>query len=336
MYIRPITNYNYNQRNNQQPRQFADNKLLTSVQNNPKHSDKSSLVRDKYVTPNITFKASYNISKKVELQKAAETILKRSIVFGPEEYKMLKPEELSKLREYGEIFKDSDSEIINFILDFGKYFSKRIHEKYPDGFIFVSVGRSPAFLGKHLEFEGEQAMYCPISGLRTYRDIDYSPEFLRLYKTYLNSIGLTKELAQTTQKTIIITDYTHEGTSLDHFRDLLARHEFGIKEGEKVKYSPITWSVNDNFLRKNCIFEDSPFLIDKLRPNRWDFDDYLYKDIMIGSRHKKYTSIPRIYARGGGNFPEKFNNYFQDGNKFKEDFDVKMVNFLTADSIHKK
>ena len=220
MYILPVNTVNCANKN------FIPKYAKNSLKNSELPKSNVFEGQDEFVK-NISFTATYNLVQKLNLQKAAESILKRSIVFGPEEYKMLKPEELSTLREYGKFFREQDAEIVDFIVDFSKYFSKRIHEKYPDGFIFVSVGRSPAFLAKRLEFEGEKVMYCPISSLRTYRDIDYSSKFLRLFKKYLDSIGLTKELAQTTDKPIIICDYTHVGTSLDNFRFKSAALQFG-------------------------------------------------------------------------------------------------------------
>ena len=119
---------------------------------------------------------------------------------------------------------------------FAKLFSDGIHEKYPNGFTLVSIGRSPAFLAKYLEFQGEDVKYCPISNSGVYYD-KLSPLLIQHYKEYFDRIGLTKEFANTTKKPIICVDYTYMGHTLHKFKELLSSTEIRIKKN--VEYYQI-------------------------------------------------------------------------------------------------
>ena len=274
-----------------------------------------------YITNIITFKSSLPLY--MQLKKEVEPILVRNIVFGPNEYKNLSKTDLITLRKFGEFFKGSN--VTRFILDFGEMFSNQIHNKYPEGFVFVSVGRSPAFLGKFLEFQGEDVKYCPISGLSRCDKI--SQNFIEKYKKYLDTIGLTKEFVENSQKPIIISDYTNTGLSLYRFEAFLALPEIGIK-GDKIIYSPIAnngFSENKNSIF-NCSWTD-------LYYKNVDYDiSEEYGRIMSLSLHKDYTSIPMFYTWFGNYILDDIlGKFYNNGNKFEENFDTKMVNFLIAE-----
>ena len=306
--------YFYNQQNKNRPK--------NSIENNNTQFVNKNFDLNYYINSNIVFRAN---SYEAKLKLAAEEILNQNTIFDLEKYKKLSRKEIDILREYGEIFKQTDKRTINFIINFGKQFSQRLQEKYPNSFTFVSVGRSPVFLAKYLEFQGEDVKYCPISDIANgfFKPGEYSSGFIKEYKKYLDSIGLTKEFVQTTKKPIIITDYTYEGCSLSNFRMLLASPEIGITEGEKVKYCPITEC--EIFKRENWIF-DCGFENSKE-----------YIDIMENEMTKLYTSIPYFNYRKyqDGLYSAILDKYYQNDNKFEENFRTKIVNFLIADSIQK-
>ena len=291
-----------------------------------------------YVNTNnniITFKAAL---PEAELKSAAKKILDRSKVFGPKEYKSLSADDLDILRTYEKSFRTTNNKIINDIIDFGKMVSNRIHEKYPDGFIFVSVGRSLASCAKYLEFQGEDVKYCPASGLRGgfYQKDDFKPELVKDYKKYLDSVGLTKELTETTKKPILISDYTFEceGYTLENFRRLLSLPEIGISEGDMVKYTPV--SGMRLFDRKDWIFdytEDPIYKYHRLKDS-W-FSRYYH--MLANDRMKFYCSIPRfdIDRYKGECYKGILNNYYDNGNKFEEDYEAKMLNFIIAENAKK-
>lgn len=149
------------------------------------------------------------------------------------------------------------------------------------------------------------------------------------YKRYLDTIGLTKELAQNTQKPIIISDYTYYGYSLSNFKNLLALPQIGIEEGEMIKFSPIFrhfWFKDDNW-----IFEEIP-CIEKEMP----FDCYA---MLQSGKTKTFSSIPRVSVwmfAPSSPAHKTLQTYYQNGNKFEENFNTKMMNFIIADSIYNK
>ena len=250
----------------------------------------------------------------MQLKKAAEEIFNRSIVFGPREYKSLSQNDLFTLVDYQSFFKDDYYHSIGTIRWFAKLFSDGIHRKYPNGFILVAIGRSPAFLAKYLEFQGEDVKYCPISNISS-RHTEFSPAFVQAYKKYLDSIGLTADLARTTKKTIVITDYKFSGGTWRNFLKLLGLPEIDIESGEKVVFRDIADIVSA--WTGICNFPQETY--------RWLFDETMAE--------KRYTSIPRINApayKAGSRYEEEFNKYYQNGNRFEENFDTKMMNFILA------
>lgn len=325
--------YNYNLLSNRYSEYYLNYKKSNSeLQRSSLNNSvclKGNINCDKYIK-NVSFTSSL---PDIHLVNAVQSIFDRSIVFGPKEYKLLSSAELNVLREYGKHFTEENSKIVNFILDFGKLFSNRVHEKYPNGFIFVSVGRSPAFLAKYLEFQGKEVKYCPISNIRHYTE--FLPYFVQKYKKYLDSIGLTNEFVQKTQKPIIITDYTYWGGTLDNFSDLLAMPQIGINKGKNVIYSPIT-KGNSRYSRENNIFDCWPDEVNNYFEDEYGFSDALYIDMMGNDKTKQFTSIPHldpISFEPNGNGEKILNKYYQNNNRFEEDFNTKMMNFLIADNI---
>ncbi len=341
IYLNKNSCVNYNCKNNNNSSQYpAQNIAFGQL-----YGQKSlTSLLCKYI-PSLQTKKQYQTAIKEQYLNAiehckndAEQIFSRSIVFGSEEYQNLSNKELTTLRKYIDIFYKTDIlynyeekfKCANFIKSFGKLFSERLHEKYPEGFIFVSVGRSPAFLAKYLEFQGEEVKYCPISGLHCNYLQHFPVSFIQEYKNYLYNIGLTKELAENTQKPIIITDYVEHGHTLYYFRRLLTLPQIGIKEGEMVKYSPIT--ACNYFEEGNWIFKSKPVIYDK-------FGRYDYREFMNNEKTKQFTSIPSLGVKSlkpGSRGYEILQKYYQDGNKFEEDFDTKMMNFIIADSIYNR
>ena len=285
-----------------------------------------------YQFNNVVFKS---IQQKMQLKNAAEEIFNRAIVFGKEEYKNLSNADIAILREYQKFFLEDRSinYVFSFITKFGKVFSERMHEKFPNGFTFVSVGRSPAFLAKYMEFQGEDVKYCPISNMRFgFEQESFTPHFVETYKKYLDSIGLTKEMVKNAQKPIIIADYNYEGHSLKNFKSLMSLPEIGIKEGEKLKFCPIT--LCPKFERDNCIFNYDPYGRIAGKTEKWNFSDSFYVDNMEYNKTKWYTGIPYLDVRNFGEGEENILNiYYQNGNKFEENFYVKMMNFLVLEHI---
>ena len=301
------TNYRY---------QHHNNNFQCPVQNNINCTVQSRSF-DKYSKNNATQIVFTALPPETQLKTAVENILNRNIVFGPKEYKNLSTEDLSVLWEFLDTFTKADYyNSIGTIRWFASVFSKGIHKKYPEGFTLVSIGRSPAFLAKYLEFQGEDVKYCPISNISS-RGIEFSPYFVQAYKKYLDSIGLTADFTKTTEKPIIVTDYVYNGGTWQNFLKLLTLPEIGIKIREKVVFQDIANIVS--YCTGTCNFPKERY--------RWLFDETMAE--------KRYTSIPRIDAisyKKGCDDEEKLNKYYQNGNRFEENNDTKMMNFILADN----
>ena len=56
--------------------------------------------------------------------------------------------------------------------------------------------------------------------------------------------------------------------------------------------------------------------------------------MMGNDKTKKFTSIPHLDPVSYNPYGEKiFNKYYQNNNRFEEDFNTKMMNFLIADNV---
>ena len=116
-----------------------------------------------------------------------------------------------------------------------KITKKALDGKYgKDNWVFVSIGTSPALIGKGLELLGEDVRYVPISGIRYTRMGHKNKDMIRekmgqSYIEYLNSIGLSKEKIAKDKRKYIICDFTSLGTSLNNAEDV-AKNVLNIDE----------------------------------------------------------------------------------------------------------
>lgn len=190
-----------------------------------------------------------------KLEKKGMEIYDKSKKFEITEYKTLSEDEKKHLRLINKgAFADDrfDWRFDNYkegTIEIGKAYAKKMNELYPQGYMFVSIGRSPALIGKMLEFQGVDVKYCPISGLRGHND-DFSQKMIIEYKKYLQSIGLSKDAVVKSDKPIIFTDFTNCGKSLGRFQDLLQRSEINITEDEKVKFLSLNRNIFDENIDK--------------------------------------------------------------------------------------
>ena len=310
----PYTNHRYqNYHNNSQY-------LIQNNINCPIYNTSS----DQYLKNKATQIAFTAIPKESELKTAVENILNRSIVFGPKEYKKLSNEELSIMREYRKYFENTDLKNIPNMLYISKLFSEGIHKQYPNGFTLVSIGRSPAFLAKYLEFQGADVKYCPVSNLSSIR-LRVTPDFIQAYKKYLGSIGLTADFVETTEKPIIFTDFVFDGDTLRNFKSLLALPEFDMNNDKKMHFRSIAAFTESGLLQQ----KGSYYLLDGMyRKYRKVFDE-------PPTAKSMYSSVPYIDAQSykvGTSYEGELLKYHQNGNQFEENFDTKMMNFILADS----
>ena len=110
--------------------------------------------------------------------------------------------------------------------------------------------------------------------------------------------------------------------------------EIGINEGKNVKFCPITASLK--FKRENYIFNHDPYNNFAVS-EPWNYSDKKFIDNMEYEQTKWFTSIPYLDAKSFGNREENIlNTYYQNGNKFAENFDTKIMNYIIAEDANKR
>lgn len=153
-----------------------------------------------------------------------------------------------------------------------------------DGYVFVSIGTSPAGVAKTLEYEGVDVRYLPISNLRFLDGIkNVSKDAINLYidskyDKFLDDIGLTKEKIEEDKRHYVFCDYTKNGATLKII-------ESAVSDAYKVnknKFSCISLNNNlENYMEENYSNDND--------------EVFEYMDKYMGeSKIAKYSGIPHI------------------------------------------
>lgn len=207
---------------------------------------------------NITTKISEFFKKPF---RTPEEIIISFDNFGIKEYNTLSERDKSSLKKYWP-FEAQDVKNTLFLY---KTMKANLVKKFPKGFTFVSVGRSPSVLAKTLESEGFDVKYCPISGINN--DIFFNKlpkDYIKNYAKYLESIGITKQTVNKANKPFIFVDYTFSGKSLKNFEELLAKDEIDVKGSNviflslnkdllnSIKEKKINTLISDYFCAPRC------------------------------------------------------------------------------------
>jgi len=155
-------------------------------------------------------------------------ILNKSKTFGLEEYKALSQADKVALRKSHKLCPRGDIKDIMTLSDTIQY---NLNKKFPNGYTFVSIGRTPSIFAKLLEYQGLDTKICPISDLKDFSHIHsmLPPKYVAKYGEFLKKIGISKESVEVAKKPFVFVDYTFHGTSLQNFEKILARDEIGIK-----------------------------------------------------------------------------------------------------------
>lgn len=101
---------------------------------------------------------------------------------------------------------------------------KFLDEKYGnDKYVFVSIGASPAPIGRVMEFSGVETKYLPISGLREVSDSKQVVESLGFedYVKFFKKQGVDRQNISKNDKTYVFYDYSFSGNSLNIFKNLM-------------------------------------------------------------------------------------------------------------------
>lgn len=195
--------------------------------------------------------------------------------FDISEYKSLEQNQIFALRRF---ISKKVQENKNVILDFSNIIKTNLNAKYPEGYVFVVIGRSHAVIGKALEYQGIDVKYCPMSNLRYFDNNLFKEKLLSekmkggllSYNKYLKEIKLSEEEIKKNNKKYIFTDYTRTGTSLINFKYLINSPEINISS-PNILYKSLNDDIlnpdNSNLLKsklkhyfKRNVFKDySPF-----------------------------------------------------------------------------
>ena len=199
----------------------------------------NSLKNDVFVKRNIAFKGLN-----------PNDILRPFEKFGIAEYKKLIPEQIEALRA------SLNKELIenrNITIAFSNIVKTNLDKAYPKGYVFIPVGRSPAVIGKALEYQGVDVKYCPISLNKPMfgrgNDLEkfiFNSAKIAEYNKYLTSINLSRREIKNSNKVYVFADYTHTGKSLKGFKEILEGSEIKIKSAN-VFYK----SINNDIISKN-------------------------------------------------------------------------------------
>ena len=176
-----------------------------------------------FIKKPVSFKSSEAVSR---AYKVLPLFTGKLSEYSISEY--LKLNNLEKLilrSEYNALVKPFDSEFFKKAEDMHDFVSDCMKEslssKYgKDNYILVPIGRSLSSISKVLGYKiGEDKVKnIPMSDVGKFADIRAidnipTPE-INSFKTYLDSIGLTKNFVSNTDKTIVLTDFCSTGQSL--------------------------------------------------------------------------------------------------------------------------
>ena len=190
------------------------------------------------INPNISILNSQNDSFEMSLSAKrnlqAKKILSRTKKFDIDSYNFLSKAERTVLMATSLHVQDAAKQSVKM----GLAVKKHLDERFGDGnYVFVSIGTSPAGIGRVLEFMGVETKYIPISGLSFCSQNDYYKKFVPLFPKYIDFLdnqGISKEKIEASGKTYLFFDYTRSGRSLKLFQKIM-REYFGI-DCKNIKY----------------------------------------------------------------------------------------------------
>ena len=137
-------------------------------------------------------------------------------------YKTLSTEEIEAVREScGYDVRMAASYSVDMGIELEKYFSDMFGK---DDWTYVSIGNSPAGIGRVLQFMGIETRFLPISNLKnvpSFTDLSEYDDKFSQYGEFLKEQGLTQEKINETGKTYLFTDYVYTGRSIKTFKKMM-------------------------------------------------------------------------------------------------------------------
>lgn len=264
-------------------------------------------------------------SKEVSNYQKAKNLLSSTKKITPLEYRKLTPAQISAVNNYET--KEAVDDNIAVALPLKDFLDKKYGK---DKYVFVSIGTSPAPLGRVFEFSGVETKYLPISDLRYstgYRDV-VEAEYFYDYEKFLEEQGISKKNIEDSKKTFVFYDFTASGKTLRIFRDLMLKH-LGLPE-KQTDFR----SLNEDILAlRDEIRKIKPDVItDRKLLKKFNIKDPSFANSYIGnylafSESSKYGGIAHLDYR----------NFYQlnDAKNF-ESKSAKIYNLILIDELSKR
>lgn len=183
-------------------------------------------------------------------------------------------------------------------------------------YTFVSIGTSPAGVGKALELMGEDVRYLPISSIShmdksdviKYGDIEKHPE----YKNFLHSIGISKKEINDGKKNFVFCDYTYSGRTLKILENMARKA--GLRE-DKAHFI----SMNNSLLE---FFQNER----QRKPLNEYFEEYCLSQVM-----EDYAGIPHVDYNETKNIDSIIKKW--EKSKLDKKFELLLQYFIHNDEI---
>lgn len=217
--------------------------------------------------------------KNSELLKPFYSSKKR---FSAKDYEKLSDSEVSKIKD---LCPDSIKDVVDDNVILGSKFKESLDEKYgKDGYIFVSIGTSPALLAKFFEFSGVETKYLPISNLE---NASYDKKLIKKefdnYRQFLSQQGIDKKQLEKGNKKAIFYDYTHTGLSLNRFKDLMM-NELCLPS-DKVEFRSLNKDIEDSVKSVKGQFIEDIYV---------NFAKFYIKEYFIKANAEEYAGVPHL------------------------------------------
>lgn len=285
-------------------------------------------------TPQLAFRGSscdsFQLSNEMREYLNALGIFDSQRKVGPKEYEKFTPEQIKSFFHFYNAV-DDIRDVANDNLDVGLSLKKFLDEKYgQDKYVFVSVGTSPAPIGRVMEFSGVETKYLPITGLKnaeSSKEIVSQRGFSK-YVEFLKEQGIDRDSIKNSDKTYIFYDYVSTGKSLRIFKDLMMNHL--DLPNQKVEFR----KLNDDILSlKEEIRQQHPDAItDPELLSEFNIKDPSFANFYVG--HYLKSSFAAFY---GGVDHLCFLDFskIQDVKNYEDDR-AKLYNLMLMDELNKK
>lgn len=218
-----------------------------------------------------------DLSPEAKLQLQSNRIFSRSKKFSIDDYNYLSKLEKSVLRSASSsVEKDAKKS-----LEMGLKVKKDLDKTYGEGnYVYVSIGTSPAGVGRVLEFMGVETKYLPISGLSACYEDGFYRHFYKDtadYIKFLSEQGISQEKIENDDKYYLFFDYTRTGRSLEVFKNMM-QENFGINS-ENIRYKSFDYECYSSSAKK-------------IDPEKYALD-YI-KDYVESEKIANFAGVPHL------------------------------------------